>query len=256
MFVVATYEVPFPVIDPILPPFFPIDHGLELVSHFQDFGPARSIPPPLDLVALGVTSPIATILDSVQHVSQLVPSWNMYPAASTHLVMLTRMCTLLSHLLSLPPITPLSSPTLEPEHARSSALVSESVRYAILLHVFTAWRGLPPDGTLTINHLMHQLIDCVKEIFAMPGKVDDCLLLWILAVGGVSALDVPERKWFVSHLADMTDEMGIENWEDMKAHVSRVIWHERLAGRSYRKLWEEVDARRRGSAGLQEVVVL
>jgi hypothetical protein len=249
IFVVAIYEVPFPEIDPVLPPFFPGDHGLQVISHFQDFGPTYEHPPPLDLISLGLTPPIATILNSVQHVSQLVPTWHGYPTASTHLVMLTRMCTILSHLLSLPPITALSFPDPGSEFSQISALVSESARFAIVLHVVTAWRGLPPDGTLTINHLMHQLIACLKALLSIPGHSNNCLLLWIVSVGGVSALNMPERAWFVSHLAEMTEDMGIENWDEMKACVSRGIWHERLVGKSHKNLWNEVEGKRRVLGG-------
>jgi len=153
MFVVAHYEVPFPSLDPLLPPFFPSDHNLRhsppqlVTSHFQDIDPSHSNLPPLDLVSLGVTQPIATIL-AVQHVSRLVPAFNSYPTAATNLIILTRMCTLLSHLLSLPSIKPIS------EDNQHYTLISESSRFAILLHVFTPWRGLQPDGTLTINHLL------------------------------------------------------------------------------------------------------
>ena len=158
MFAVAIYEVPFPEVDPILSPFFPAEHGLQIVSHFRDLGPTYEQPPRLDLISLGIILAIATILNSIQHVSQLVLAWGSYPTAATHLVMLTRMCTPLSHLLSLPPISPLSIPHPESNISQISALVSECARFAILLQVFTTWRGLPPDGTLSINHLMHQLI--------------------------------------------------------------------------------------------------
>lgn len=252
MFAAATYEVSFPDVDPVLPSFFPADHGLQVASHFQDFGPTYEHPPPLDLVSLDITPPIATILNSIQHVSQLVPSWNGYPTAATHLVMLTRMCTLLSHLLSLPPITPLSFPNPESINSRISALVSESARFAICLHVFTAWRGLPPDGTLTINHLMHQLIASLKALMSTQGYSNNIIQLWIVATGGVAALNMPERAWFVSHLADMTEQMGIENWKDMKACASRGIWHERLLGKSHKQLWVEVEAKRKTMAVVED----
>jgi hypothetical protein len=153
MFVVAIYESPFPNLDPVLPQFQPSEHNF---SHCQDFGPpTHESPLSMDLVNLGVVQPIALILNSVQHVSQLVPVFASYPTAETSKVMLTRMCALLSHLLSLPPLHPLGlhhgSPTF-------SSTISECLRYSILLHVFTPWRGLQPDGTLTINHLLHRLI--------------------------------------------------------------------------------------------------
>jgi hypothetical protein len=42
----------------------------------------------------------------------------------------------------------------------------------------------------------------------------------------------------------MTEEMGIRSWETWKGAVSRCIWHEKLYVRPYRKLWEEVAAKR------------
>ena len=246
----AMYEVPFPALDPILPPFFPSDHNLVLsprvISHFEDIGPTYQEPPPLDLPSLGLSEPIASILTSVQHISQLTTSTNAaYPSAATHLVILTRLMFLLSHLLSLPPITASFFPNPESSGAQISALVTESARYAILLHVFTPWRGLPPDGTLTINHLLHQMISSLKALLSHPDYANNILLLWIFATGGVSALNMPERSWFVSHLADMTQEMEIGTWEEMKACVSRGIWHERLVGRAHRKLWDEIEIKKK-----------
>jgi hypothetical protein len=241
MFVVAHYEVQFPSLDLIFPPFFPSDHNLRdsplqlVTSHFQDIDPSHPTPPQIDLVSLGVAQPIATILTSVQHISQLVPTFDSYPTASTNLVILTRMCTLLSHLLSLPPIRPTSD---EDQH---SALISESVRFAILLHVFTPWRGLQPDGTLTINHLLHRLIAYIHALHSNSINTNNDLLLWIFAVGGIASANMPERVWFVGHLAEMMREMGIERWEEMKVRVIRGgIWHERLYRRTMKELWDEV----------------
>lgn len=237
MFVVAIYEIPFPNLDPFLPPFLPSKHNL---SHFQDFGPpTHESPLPLDLVNLGVVQPIALILNSVQHVSQLVPAFSSYPTAATSMVILTRMCALLSHLLSLPQIQ--SSKT-----ADFSSVVSECTRYAILLHVFTPWRGLQPDGALTINHLLHQLIHYLKVLinFSEEQNMNNELVLWLFATGGVASLNMPERAWFVSHLAELTENMMISNWKDMKANVSRAIWHEKLCERVHKMLWDEVAAKR------------
>lgn len=248
MFVVAIYESPFPNLDIVLSPFLPSEHNL---SHFQDFGPpTHESPLPLDLVNLGVVKPIALILNSIQHVSQLVPVFSSYPTAETSKVMLTRMCALLSHLLSLPPLHPLG---LHHGMPNFSNTVSECVRYAILLHVFTPWRGLQPDGTLAINHLLHQFILYLKELlsFGEQRNINNELVLWIFATGGVASLNLPERAWFVSHLAEMTEQMGIGSWEEMKVNVSRGIWHERLCGRVHKMLWGEVAARR-GLVGEEE----
>lgn len=243
-FAVALYELPYPNLDPILPHFFPDCHDLALpvTSVFRDFGQVHTEPLPLDLVDLGVDPLVAVIANSIQHVSQLVPTNAAYPTALTSMVILTRMCTLLSHLLSLPRTRLLSNTET---HLPYSDLITESVRYATLLHVITPWRGLPPDGTLTINHLLHQLMETLKDLLLSWTSGSKTLLLWILSVSGVSAAQTAERAWFVSHIVELTDEMQISTWEDMKSYICRVIWHELLCAKSHRKLWEEVTSKRK-----------
>ena len=149
------------------------------------------------------------------------------------------MCTLLSHLLSLPQMVPSDQSLLDP--MMSPALISECTRYAILLHVFSPWKWLPPDGTLTINYLLHRLIDCLQTILRLSGlQFNNDLMLWILATGGVAALNLPERIWFVSHIRDMTEAVEIETWDQMKSRLRRIIWHEILCSRSHERLWLEV----------------
>lgn len=237
---VASCEVQFPSLDPTLPPFFPADHNLTLpISHFEDMGPSHNEPPRLNFVSLGLAEPMASIMNSVQHVSQLVPTHYAYPSAENSGVILTRMCTLLSHLLSIPSICASSS------QDKFSALVTETARFAILIHVFTPWRGLPPDGTIAINSILHQLMTSLKLITSTFEDINNALVLWMFAVGGVSSVGMPERIWFVNHLAEMTTKMGIITWEEFKAAVSRCIWHEKLYIRAYEKVWDEIAEKRK-----------
>jgi hypothetical protein len=254
MFVVTSPHIPFPPLDPILPPFIPMDHNLTLplpLSHFSDLGPQRHTPPRLDLTALHLAEPIASIMASVQHVSQLVPTHNAYPTAQTSSVVLARVCTLLSHLLSLPPISisEVGEGEKEGKKGKIEALVTESARFAILIHVFAPWKGLPPDGTVAINSILYQLMAALKVVTCLDRKeTNNVLVLWMFAVGGVASVGMPERNWFVSHLAEMVEDMGIESWEEWKDAVSRCIWHERLYVRAYEKLWVEIE-KKRGEIG-------
>jgi hypothetical protein len=70
------------------------------------------------------------------------------------------------------------------------------------------------------------------------------IMLWMFCTGAVAADKLPERGWFVGHLAEMTEEMEIYTWEIMKSFVSKVIWHERLNTREYTKLWLEIEQKR------------
>ncbi|TVY52381.1 Sterol uptake control protein 2 [Lachnellula cervina] len=239
VFAMAMYEVPYPPLDVILPPFSPSGYGLhpsppsQTISHFQDFGPDYDSSPTLEMRLLGVNQDIASVANSVQHVSQLVPT-HSYPTATTSLVILTRICNLLSYLLSLGPI-PATSLT------DYNTLASESMRLCTLLHVFTPWRGLTPDGTISINLLLHSLISCLKLMRSAPEWSLNTITLWMFCTGAVAADSLPERSWFVGYLAEMTDEMEIRNWNQMKSMVSRIIWHERLCTPPYTKLWGEIE---------------
>ncbi len=206
-------------------------------------GPAHDEPPRLDPVSLGLAEPMASIMNSVQHVSQLILTHYSYPSAETSGVILTRMCTLLLHLLSLPPICASSA------QDRFSALITETARFAILIQVFTPWRGLPPDRIIAINSILHQLMASLRTVTSTCGNTSNALVLWMFGVGGVSVLGMPERIWFINHLAEMTKNMGILTWKEFKAAVSRCIWHEKLYVRAYEKLWDEVVEKRHEIGG-------
>ncbi|EPE27424.1 Zn2/Cys6 DNA-binding protein [Glarea lozoyensis ATCC 20868] len=220
MFVVSMYESEYPPLDPELPLY------LGSISQFEDIAPLHD--QSIDLTAMGLGEPVASVLISIQHVSQLVPSSTAYPTAATSLTILSRTCALLSHLLSIPP---------------QASFISEAARFATLLHVFAPWRGLPPDGTLAINRLLHSLISTLRKIVA-ENTPCNTLLLWIFAVGGVTADGLPERVWFVSHLVRNVENLELKTWEEAKDHIRRVIWHEALCERTHYKLWQEVELRR------------
>lgn len=70
-------------------------------------------------------------------------------------------------------------------------------------------------------------------------------MLWIFCTGAVAADKMPERAWFLGHLVEMTEEMKIITWDDLKTFVGRVIWHERLNTMAYTKLWGEIERKRK-----------
>lgn len=259
IFVAAMYEIPYPAFDRNLPAFVPHEHNLHLPrspeplhfhSHFSDIDPSplvsaapQSKDLSIDFTALGLAHPIASVLTSIQHVSHLVPTNEAYPTAATSSVVLTRMCTLLSHLLSLTPPDPKSS-FADSGAVRPPYLLSECTRLALLLHVFTPWRGLPPDGTLSMNLLLYQLITALKEFLSRADFENNVLVLWIFAAGGVAAGGMPERKWFVGHLVEMNEDLGINDWETWKGYLRSIVWHDNLCGPKYKTLWEEVEKKR------------
>jgi hypothetical protein len=185
----------------------------------------------LDLEDLGVNDTVASIIFDVKYFSQRFIPHTDYVSADECLSALTFVCNTLQHVLSMP-FLPSTSGTAES--------ISEACRIAVALHVMTPWRGLRPDPILVINDLLHRLKACLGTIIASSRSNE--LLLWLLFTGGVSALGTPERAWFEKHLVTVVVDLGLDRWEDVRGCLMKVIWHEILCERSYRKLWEEVKA--------------
>ncbi|KAJ5054216.1 uncharacterized protein L3040_000497 [Drepanopeziza brunnea f. sp. 'multigermtubi'] len=258
IFVVAMYEVPYPAFDRVLPPLAPYDHGFhicppelrEVRSHCSDLEPSPTAVLDIDLPGLGLDPNIASVLTSIQNLSHLVPTQEAYPSASSSLAILTRMCTLLSHLLSLcradlQAKAPSNTAVADVDGVDFSQQLSECTRLALLLHVFTPWRGLPPDGTLSITLLLHQLLASLRILISHPSFKPNVLSLWLFAAGAVAASSMPERGWVTGHLVQLTEELGIDSWETWKGELRRVMWHEQLCAPRYKLLWEEVDDKRK-----------
>jgi hypothetical protein len=204
---------------------------LETPDWLHDARATYSPTPRLDLEAFGVNSTIASIIYDVKYLSQRFIRHTDYASVDECLSALTYVCNTLQRVLSMPLLPSTSCPATS---------ISEACRFAVALHVMTPWRGLRPDPTPVINDLVHRLKACLGPIIASSPPSE--LLLWLLFTGGVSALGTPERSWFVKHLVSVAGDLGLERWEDVRDVLKKVIWHEILCERSYRRLWEEVRA--------------
>lgn len=69
------------------------------------------------------------------------------------------------------------------------------------------------------------------------------LLLWLLAVGGITAHSMPERSWFVGHLVVVVSDLDIRTWDDMRRHLVQLAFHDNFCDMSFKKLWIEVRAK-------------
>ena len=54
-------------------------------------------------------------------------------------------------------------------------------------------------------------------------KPSNQFLLWLLAVGAVSAEKMPDRQWFEGHLALVSSYLSMTAWEDLKRHLTEVM---------------------------------
>jgi hypothetical protein len=66
------------------------------------------------------------------------------------------------------------------------------------------------------------------------------LLLWILMLGGIAALDKPERRWFVSQLALLVDKLRVD-WRGVEGVLETFLWLDSACGPRGRELWAKIE---------------
>jgi hypothetical protein len=70
----------------------------------------------------------------------------------------------------------------------------------------------------------------------------DGVLLWMVALGGIAALDKQERVWFASHLGGLMRKQGIGDWGDAEDILESFLWLESACGQGGHMLWDEAMA--------------
>jgi hypothetical protein len=65
------------------------------------------------------------------------------------------------------------------------------------------------------------------------------VLLWMLVLGGIAALDTPERHWFASQLAWIVRRLVIDDWEGVEDILGSFLWLDSVCGQGGRLLWSE-----------------
>ncbi|KAF2100214.1 hypothetical protein NA57DRAFT_54312 [Rhizodiscina lignyota] len=220
MFVAAVDE-PFPIIDLV--------NGIENPQWYYEVLPRFDAFEYVDFEEYGVDVEFAACLRNIRLLAATYQTAEDCDSTQTYLSVLTFLCSTLQRILSLSPVL---------EQGSERYLIAEACRWTAALHVFSQWCGHQPDPILMVSKAQHDLKEALRPLM-ITGAANP-VLLWLLSAGGVGAFGSPERTWFVGHLACMVGEMGISSWEDMRATLKRVIWHELQDEPTHRLLWGEI----------------
>lgn len=93
-----------------------------------------------------------------------------------------------------------------------------------------------------INSMVHKL-KLSLEVMLSLAPTDHPLLPWLLSVGGIYSA-APERNWFVGHLVPVVVALRIHSWEDMRPHLTKVLWMSYFCEAPFYELWEEIEAKK------------
>ena len=65
------------------------------------------------------------------------------------------------------------------------------------------------------------------------------LLLWVLTIGGIASIEKPERKWYVSALAEVMTKCQLSEWIDVKNSLKEILWLDSACNMAGKELWKE-----------------
>jgi Fungal specific transcription factor domain len=97
-----------------------------------------------------------------------------------------------------------------------------------------------PSTYDVLQTLVRELIASL-EVTDIESYSEDCsgVLLWMLVLGGIAALDKPERPWFVSNLVLSVERLKLD-WDGAEAILKTFLWLESACSPGGRQLWDEV----------------
>lgn len=168
-----------------------------------------------DLRVFGVDIVTANLLHEVQRLSRVYVHTVDNSSAQQAVLALTYLCSILEQLLEM---------SRSPSNDSPVPGLSQSCRLAGCLHVFNPVSGCFPNPTLMLHTLVRELKTSLTHMIRAVGTGNH-LLLWLLAVGGITAHSMPERNWFVGHLVVIITDLQIQDWETMRGFMVQLAMH-------------------------------
>lgn len=98
---------------------------------------------------------------------------------------------------------------------------------------------IPNTYDVLQNRVRH--LEAAIEASGIDNYGDECeeVLLWILILGGIAALDKPERTWFVLQLVRVVERSKME-WDAVEKSLGKFLWLDSACGAGGHVLWVEV----------------
>lgn len=182
-----------------------------------------------DLVEFGVDVVTSNMLHEVQRLSKLYTATLDYGTPQEAVKALSYLCSILERLMLL---------SKTPSDDSPIPGLSQSCRTAGCLHVLTPLSGYFPNPTLMLHTLVRDLKTSLIYMLRAIGT-KSYLLLWLLAVGGLTAHSMPERSWFVGHIVVVITDLEIHTWEAMRQHLVKLAFHDNFCDKGFKSLWLE-----------------
>jgi hypothetical protein len=116
----------------------------------------------------------------------------------------------------------------------------DACRLASMVYSFLVIFPFPPVERL-FERLTAALQNATMDAVDIPtGPTRAGLQVWILTMGALISIGLPERSWFVAELASSLLEAGITDFQQYTDKLRTFLWHPRTSARDATELWRDV----------------
>lgn len=190
-----------------------------------------------DLQGYGVTENAIFVLDTISALTIAINHYLDGEPAGLSLGALSKIRTSVQHrLLSLPTADEINdlSPTQSIELNIYETCRLTAVIYGVAI-IFPI-----PNSYNALQELVQRLKTSIEvcKVDRLAITLPD-FLLWILVLGGIAALEKPQRPWYVAQLAKLAKKTDIYDWERIVEKLSHFLWLESACGPGGQRLWSE-----------------
>lgn len=121
----------------------------------------------------------------------------------------------------------------------------ESCRLACVVYSLLVVFPLPPIVGL-FEKVTVRLQRSLLNMRPLPSsdQARNKLQLWILVMGALMAIGLPERSWFITELVGLTNKVGLVEFDNFTTLMQGFLWHPKTNSYDGLELWTAVQAAR------------
>ncbi|KAF7122630.1 hypothetical protein CNMCM5793_000655 [Aspergillus hiratsukae] len=132
-----------------------------------------------------------------------------------------------------------------------SSPVSECIRYAIILYMFTIQGPTYYSHAVILNMIVGRFMEHLTRLYSTPhepGSLD----VWLLSNGLVASSGTPLYRWFSQRAGALAAELRMTSWDDVLIRIKSILWL-RTAGAEgiFRLHWDAILDGSNGSSSLE-----
>lgn len=118
----------------------------------------------------------------------------------------------------------------------------EAIRLAMVIFSAAVTFPLPPLSGI-FPKLARNLVGVLEmsELESYKQRYPKSIL-WVLIMGGISAIGTEDRPWYIDSLREVARELGFWEWDDIAREMEAFLWLSSACDSGGSSLWAEVKA--------------